>query len=470
MGRIATNIPASVAVSNLNRTNKNLSDTLQRLSSGLRINSARDDPSGAIISELLNSELAGIEKAVENSERAGSVLATAEGALNEVSALMISLRQLVMEAANQASLSLEEQDAAQLEIDSAIDSIARIAQSTAFGGDRLLDGSFAYVTSGVIISQIINLSVFTAQFNGAQRVPVTVNILSAAQKATLEYASATVGAVDVALKITGGKGVEVIQFGANTSVALVESAVNNLTEATGVEAVVSGGSLFFLSEDFGSNHFVAVEALQGNFGTTIPGGPAAARNEGSDILGRINGVDAVGRGTTLNLNTNSLDISAKLADSFTGITQFAITGGGMLFQLGQNADAGRQLNLGIDSIDPNSLGENNVGFLSELATGGARQLSSGDFGTMIAILNSSNDTILGLRGRLGAFITNNIDTNINSLNVAMENVASAQSVIRDADFAVETANLTRNQILIESGISVLAIANTTPQRILSLLQ
>jgi len=470
MGRIGTNVPAAIAVNNLFNSQAELSDTLERLSSGLRINSAGDDPSGMIISELLRSELAGIEEAIANSERAGNVLATAEGALNEVSALLVRLRQLVVEAANSGTQTDEELAATQLEIDSAVRSIARIADATTFGGRPLLNGTFAYSTSGVTASQIVDHRIFAAQFDGADRIPVTVEVTAQAEKAVLEFSDVALGASGLTMELTGNRGTEVLRFAASAPVAVIALAVNDHTEATGVSAVLSMGSLFFVSVDYGSDQFVSVTALEGTFDLTAPGVGPATRNTGSDIEGLINGVAAAGRGTTLSLNTNSLDLSVKMDPAFSGSTVFAVTGGGMLFQLGPRPAANQQFSIGIDSIDPGSLGERGLGFLTDIATGGDFELADGNFTRMEQIIDKANEIVMSLRGRLGAFATNTVESNLNSLSIAVENVASTQSVIRDADFAVETANLTRSQILVQAGVSVLATANSMPQTILSLLQ
>src|SRR5215210_3223022 len=125
MARINTNVASLVAQRGLNSSQKNLNETLQRLSSGLRINRGADDPAGLIASEGLRSEIAGINQAIDNSSRASNVIATAEGALSEVAALLLNVKDLVVEAANSGALSQEEIAANQLQVDSAVESITR---------------------------------------------------------------------------------------------------------------------------------------------------------------------------------------------------------------------------------------------------------------------------------------------------------------------------------------------------------
>src|ERR671916_1260752 len=149
MARINTNVASLTAQRGLSKSQRNLNDTLQRLSSGLRINRGADDPAGLIASEGLRSEIAGINQAIDNSSRASNVISTAEGALSEVASLLLNIKDLVVEAANSGALSAEEIKANQLQVDSAVESITRISNTTTFAGLKLLNGSLDYLTSGV---------------------------------------------------------------------------------------------------------------------------------------------------------------------------------------------------------------------------------------------------------------------------------------------------------------------------------
>ena len=141
-----------------------------------------------------------------------------------------------------------------------------------------------------------------------------------------------------------------------------------------------------------------------------------------------------------------------------------------MFQLGPHINTGEQVNIGIQSIIASRLGSTESGFLNEVATGGAYSLVGGDTAGAAKIIEEAISQISTLRGRLGAFERNTLDTNMNSLRITLENVTSSESAIRDADFAAETAALTRSQILVSAGTSVLAMANQTPQSVLSLLK
>ncbi|MEO0630100.1 MAG: flagellin, partial [Planctomycetota bacterium] len=139
MGRINTNVPSLLAQSNLNQVNNDLETRLERLSTGIRLNRGKDDPAGLIISERIRSDIEGINQGIDNAQRASSVIATTEAALAEVGDLLNSIRALIVESANTGGNSAEEREANQLQIDSAIESITRIANTATFGGLRLLD-------------------------------------------------------------------------------------------------------------------------------------------------------------------------------------------------------------------------------------------------------------------------------------------------------------------------------------------
>src|SRR5207248_8312086 len=154
MARINTNVASLTAQRGLAKTQRTLNDTLQRLSTGLRINRGADDPAGLIASEGLRSEIAGINQAIDNSQRASNVISTAEGSLNEVASLLLNVKNLVVQAANSGALSSDEIAANQLQVDSAVQSITRISDTTTFAGLKLIDGSLDYITSGVHTSAV----------------------------------------------------------------------------------------------------------------------------------------------------------------------------------------------------------------------------------------------------------------------------------------------------------------------------
>lgn len=475
MARINTNVASLTAQRGLARTQRQLADTLQRLSTGLRINRGADDPAGLIASEGLRSEISGIRQAIDNSSRASNVIATTEGALSEVASLLLNIKDLIVEAANSGALSREEIEANQLQVDSAVESITRISNTTTFAGLQLLNGSLDYVTSGVNTSAIKALHINQANFGSNDYIPVQVNVLTSARVAQLEFQTSAIGN-SVTLEITGNTGVEVLTFTSATAASGIAYAVNRISDVTGVTAALINSAnpasgIVFTSTGYGSRSFVSVRAQSGTFGTVDTSGASTERAVGVDALASINGALTVADGLNVKLNTTSLDVELTLDASFgAGDTSFAITGGGAKFQLGPQVSSNAQVNIGISSVAASKLGDLDTGFLSDLVTGGSASLVGGDAAAASRIVERAIRQVSVLRGRLGAFERNTLQTNINSLSVALENVTASESSIRDADFAAETAALTRAQILTQAGTSVLATANATPQSVLQLLQ
>jgi flagellin len=298
--------------------------------------------------------------------------------------------------------------------------------------------------------------------------------VTSAQTAELQFrASATTA--PVTLEIAGNDGVEVLSFGSNTSVADILTAVNSVADSIGVRAEYINSAnpnsgITFTSRGYGTRNFVSVEAKAGSFATTDVDGNARTRDEGQDVVATVNGALAVGDGRNVKLNTATLDVELTLAETFgVGSTSFAITDGGALFQLGPQVTTNQQVNIAIQSVAASNLGDDEVGFLSDIQTGGLAALRT-DPAKASQIIEKAIRQVSLVRGRLGAFEKNTLQTNMNSLQIALENVTASESSIRDADFAAETARLTRAQILTQAGTSVLATANVTPQNVLSLLQ
>ncbi len=836
MTRINTNVASLRGLRNLNRSNKLLDTSLSRLSTGLQINSGKDNPSGLIGSETLRSQITSIEQSIKNSNRANNVISTADSALGEISGLLNQVRGLVQEGLNDGALSSSEIEANQLQIDAALSAINRISANTSFAGDKLIDGSKSFNTtvSAADSAKLTEFGINEAVFGSASTLSVNAKITTAAEKAELRYAGGTLAGATT-LEVGGSKGSQVLFLGASSTSTNIRDAINGVSDVTGVsatigsgltlstdatantstitsnaiknsasvngttsgsitftdkrgtalqgtdatlggvlnvtfteastnsntvinsistagngditisielgdgtgdaggfaevlaaitgnatadalvgvtnntavgtfaagntaltggvnsetltltdrratttsgadatlggslsynftaasgssaatsissvatdssgnitvnvelgtdgssvvnatltdvknaidnnliaggaaefittagggttlavagsatqltggtdglnndisfidkradpsdatqllnveflnagsdqtlsvstaaatvlgittttvsvnlatdsagnitstakdvqdlingdstafalfEATASGtgleavaaqastavdagsGALVLTSANFGSKEFVEVNVLNGTFATTLADNTTAAgRDTGLDIAATINGQVAQGSGLKASIKTASLDAfvnftsASNVANTTADIT---ITGGGSLFQIGQQANVAGQIGIGIDAINTARLG-GVAGKLYELGSGAGKSLL--DVGpnvqgaTLVDILDSSINKVSTLRGRLGAIQKNVIDTNINSLGAALENISEARSQIIDTDFAAETANLTKAQILSQSGISILAIANQNPQQVLSLL-
>ena len=492
MGRINTNIPSIIAQNNLSRAQDDLTVSLQRLSTGIRINRGADDPSGLIISERLRSEMQGINTAIDNSERASSVIATAEGYLAEVADLLNSIKGLVIEAANTGAVSRDEVNANQMQIDSAIESITRISNTASFAGLSLLNGSLEYTTSGIDNTDIAGALVKSAQYGSNSNLAVGVEVVQSAQTGSLFLDGNTNGMngslnSGVTIEIAGNSGVQSVSFVSGTALSAMVAAVNTMSDSTGVTASLvddadQSSGMVFNTVDFGSDEFVSVRTLSGGDDFQVfdsQGGTLTGRDSGRDVSAVVNGVLAVGDGLGISLNTTSLSLDLDLTQAFAtsapGATSaFRITGGGATFQIGPNVSSSQSVGVGIQSVAATRIGGTGMDgewyFLDSLKSGNANALLSGKFSGSSEVLDNAITEISVLRGRLGAFERNTLQTNISALQIGLENITSSESKIRDTDFAEETAKLTRAQILTQAGTSVLATANTSAQSVLALLQ
>lgn len=502
MTRINTNVSSLIAQNVLGRNNKNLGVALERLSTGLRINRGKDDPAGLIASETLRAEKAGLSAAIGNAERSEQVVNIAEGGLQEVSNLLTELQGLITTSANSAGLSVEEKEANQLQIDSIIQTIDRVSGATEFQGTKLLNGNFDYQTTAVA-SGVTDFEVRGAKLDGSNNLSVDAIVTLSAQQAgvflsfggALELSDSG-GTDQFVFEVAGSKGSREFQFSSTAAVADIAAAINTFTDVTGVTATVSGASgIKITSAEFGSNEFVSVTVVDdGNIaagdgiinlsatdfaqtGATTTAFSAAGngiRDEGQDIRGSINGLTAVGQGRTLSVNSDFLDVEFTLntatSQALATVNAFDITGGGADFQLAADVNISGKVSLGIGDLSARKLGSSSDGFLDDLASGKSFNVVDGnDLDTAQSIISDAINQVSSTRGRLGAFQKNVVGATQRSLGTALENVTAAESVIRDADFASETAALTRNQVLVQASTNVLSLANQQPQNVLGLL-
>ena len=468
MSRINTNVSSLIAQRVLGKNNNSLNTSLERLSTGLKINSGADNPAGLIASENLRAEKAGISQAIDNAGRASNIIGTAEGGLSEVSNLLTELQSLISQTANSGGLSTEEKQANQLQVDSILSTINRVAQSTSFQGTKLLNGGFDYTASGVTSTSIDNVHINSAKIPDGAAVNVVVQVVTSAQTGVLSNAG-TATSDAVTLEIAGNAGTTQLSFASSSTATQIAAAVVANKASTGVSAVVSGGALFFNSTEFGSAQFVSVKALAGTFSVT---GGTSGKASGRDAAVKVNGADASANGKSVTYRSGGLDLEFDIDNTFNaaGSTTFAVTGGGADFALGVKVNEADKTSIGIGSVSTGSLGDNAKGFLSSLASGGTNSLTSTNLVTSQSIVDKAIKQVSQLRGRLGAFQKFTIGSTINSLGVAYENASAAESAIRDTDFAEETANLTRNQILSQAASTVLSQANASPQAALALLR
>lgn len=474
MSTINTNLASLYAQNALAQNQAAENTSLQRLSTGLKINSGADDPAGLIAANNLKATQAGITQAISNANRATNVIGTAEGGLNEVSSLLTQVQSLVSQTANSGGLSSEEIAANQSQVDSILTTVNRISGSTSFAGKQLLNGDLAYTTSSAGTSAFGSLQINAAHLSDNKTTAVVVQVTNSATHGQVAFAATNIATgkgyttAAVTISVAGAGGTQQLSFAASTSLSSVAIAVNNVKDLTGVSAAVSGTHLNVDSSDFGSSKFVSVQAVSGTFTTT---GGTSGVSKGTDAEVNINGAAATVDGTNVTYRNSNLDVSLTLSNALNaGKTKtFGITGGGATFALGATVNENDKASIGISSVNTSSLGDSTLGFLSSLATGGANSLTSGNLGTAQKILSEATNQVSELNGRLGAFQTNTLGATVASLNVAYENSASALSSVEDTNFASETANLTRTEILASAATTVLSQANSNPQSVLKLL-
>jgi flagellin len=507
MTTINTNVQSMIAQRVLGNNNQQLNTSLERLSTGLRINAGKDDPAGLIASENLRSEEKSLQAAIGNAERADQVMNIAEGGLKEVNSLLLEMQSLVTSSANEAGLSEEEKQANQLQVDSILQSINRISSTTSFQGTKLLNGELDYTLS----SQSADIS--DAQINGAklshgETRDVDITVTNSAQRAglflstggALDLSSGTAPDARFTVEIAGSKGSREFTFASGTTTDQMQNQINTFSEVLGVSAAASdggagGSGIMLKATDFGSDGFVSVDVIDD--GAQQAGGiyqlsatdadiansagthtdfsavTNPIRDEGQDVTATVNGVGATANGRNIELNTDFLNVDVELgtsgAQNLQTIDAFTVTGGGAKFNIGPDVNIANQVSMGLGSISSRNLGTVENGFLDELGSSKSANLVDGDLGKAQKIVNDAIKHVSQMRGRIGAFQKNTLQPTINNLNVTMENTAAAESSIRDTDFAETTAELTRSQILQQSATNTLSIANSSPRNVLSLL-
>ena len=510
---INQNNAAQNAYRNLSMNNSALTKSIERLSSGYKINRSSDDPAGLVNSENLRAQISGITQALANSQDAVNVVKTAEGALTEVHSLLRSMRDLAVHAANTGANSTEAIAADQAQITSAIDSLNRISTTTAFGSKKLLDGSASYgfgsITAGgngaakdfVGVSFASSGSSFeNATGNKAISIAITqdasranavggVALAGAAQLSTVAGWTATTTSN---IKVNG---VDIGTFNANSTGDDVINAINN--NSTLSQSVVASrdgaNNIQITSKQYGSAQGISVEeTLQdatgagdaaASFilasGTTDTTDNAAHASTvaawGSDLQANVSG-NGVGGGTVAftsgsgfvlkNAAGDSITMSSALTGTAAGSATYAstVSDAGATFQIGANA--GENVKVGISSTAANKIGTGASSIFDTIAD--IDVTSNAD--EALKVIDAAIAQISNQRADLGAFQKNILESNMNSLGVAKENVAASESSIRDADMAQEMVQFTRNQILQQAGTSMLTQANQAPQQLLALLR
>jgi flagellin len=297
-----------------------------------------------------------------------------------------------------------------------------------------------------------------------------VDVQSAAELATMSFTAATTSSVTI--ELSGRTGTDILSFQSGATQAEIRDSVNGITDVTGVRAVISGGALQLVSQEYGSDAFVSVRSISGTFMNSSITTGTTQRDEGFDPRVLVNGQQAFTRGLRVDARTQGLEARMYLTSGFatqTTTSTFYITGGGALFQITPQVNLQGQLHIGIDSTSTANLGNTITGFLSDIRSGGTHEVARGNFVSSEAIITEAINQVASMRGRLGAVQKQKMETNVNSQQIAFENVTASESAIRDADYAVEVSALTRDQVLLQANSLTLNISQQVPQTALSLL-
>lgn len=417
---INTNVASLNAQRNLNASQGSLATSLQRLSSGLRINSAKDDAAGLAISERMNSQIRGLNQATRNANDGISLAQTAEGSLGQIGDNLQRMRELSVQAAN-GSLSADDRDALQSEVDQLKAEINRVANQTSFNGTKLLDGS-----SGG----------FTFQVGAEANQTIVVSSLSSAKSADLgqsKYATADGAAVTPTATI--GDNLSAADGETTGESLLVGGFKINGTEITGRDVKVADNTAV-TAEEYKSFMNATVDAINVQSSTTGVTAQLDIDSTSGAMQIKLFGVAAN--------DTASGDIVVATG---TGGQDGSLVGLNVV--TGAAAATGQAVETtGFDSIDVTSIA-------------GANKA--------MTMLDGAINAVNKMRGDLGA-VQNRFSSTISNLQTSSENISASRGRIIDADFATETANLTRSQILQQAGTAMLAQANGLPQNVLSLLR
>lgn len=470
------------ALRNLGNVDSQMGTTITRLSTGLRINTAADDPAGLIVSENMRSQLRGIGQAIRNSQDAINMAKTAEGALDEVQRLLRDMRALAVHSANTAVVDSATLQANQTQIRSTLQSIDRIARDTTFGQKKLLDGTSGAVAN-ITASSLANSIYMGSTFNGeiVDNGPITIARVTQATKAVVTmgkgFASSNTIVTTPGTFVVNGYA---ITTDGTESISSLVNKINSVSSTTGVTAQLSGSgpvTVVLTQAEYGSQFAINLfdtSNLINNSSSASASGVDGVYNVSMTTSAGIQTVPFTGgrssneSGLRLSDGTgNSIVLSENGNANITATARQlgAMTAGSVRFQIGPNGDQSTAYSMP-------------VVFASRLGTSAITGVSLADLDVTtpqgaadaMKIIDDAITQLARMRGELGSFQKNFLESTARSLEIANENLTSSESEVRDADMAAEITAMTRLQILKESGMSVLAQANQSPQGILNLLR
>lgn len=466
---IANNALSQTAQNNLMMSTRNLKRSLEKLSSGLKINRGADGPASLVISEKQRAQIAGLRAAIDNTEKAAALVQTAEGALNEINTLLVRIRSLAIDSANEGVNDEDALAANQAEMDNALETINRIAENTQFGVKKLLNGE-AGINGVSANADLVFLNANQHTTAGSYEVVVT----QAGLRGTVEAGAVQTSslAADETLVINGVS----IDLNVGMSQAQVIDRINDYSAQTGVLAdnAGAGGATRMYTDGFGNEATIDVVSNMNGAADSSGIGTTRLSDNGTDVEVTIGGNLYTGQGNVVTATggaekglTIAIAEDTAVVSTVTGVLgNVDITDKSLAFQIGPNAN--QNARIAINKAEASSLGigvpANQFANLGEI-----KVLSVAQATDALAVIDESIDAITNLRGELGAFQQNTLQATANNLRVTLENTINAESVIRDTDFAEEISEFTKQQVLQQAGASVLSSANQVPQLVLSLL-
>jgi len=567
--RINHNTGAMNAWRHLTGNDFRMNKSLERLSSGLRINSAADDPAGLSISEKLRAQVASLNQAVENSEQASSMINTAEAAMNEIHNLLTTMRELSIHAANEGVNDETALAADQAQIRSSLDTITRIAETTQFGTKNLLDGSTNNKASivgatGVGLDHAKNSTLASGTHT------LTVSNVTASSGLYVDETAASNSGLDNTVDPTPtglSAGTHTVALKAATSAfiqseltlgeALIDSGaimtISNGATAAGIsfasdtvntaqnlaDAINAGTTFFVASVELDGSLRVETATVGGTeaLSISVDGSNITQTDLGMNTLTGSNGTTATiqldggstvdltntpgtvtltdGKGGSLDIDTTAaaqdafknatleititaatFDVSLDNGDVVTlkaeseGTVKSGLNSGGSLnvvfgqdvtagsgtisvldnslvFQVGANY--GQQVKIGVQNMAADQLARGTANASNFDSLNAIDVTSAEGASDALLLIDAAIDAVSEQRSELGAFQRNTLESNLNNLRIAAENLGAAESTFRDADLALEMAEFTKLQILAQTSTAMMAQANAIPQTVLRLI-
>ncbi len=489
---------ALAAQNQLLRATQQQQTAFERLSSGLRIQRGREGPASLVISEYLRAQLGGIQQATRNTQEAYNTLAIAEGGLSQLSDALTRARGLVTHALNSGVTSAGQASANQAELNGILNAAARIAETTRFADQPLISGAREIRFTANDPQALLDLDATRIDLvaDDVQNVPVRFagGAENQAERAYVESAAVAGGELteDVEFTVRGTEGERTFSFAAGTSVEDVAAAVEAAADETGVNAyAIQGGTrLRLASQAYGEEATVEVEQAADSAALFAEPGQTV-QDAGQNATVDVRGVAVETDGLTAEVANAAFTGTLAFNPGEPGATTIAQTGyaedaltdattereltlndvrGGVELQLGPGA--GDRTRFGVTGMGPQQLGRTTVDgatyTLADLFSGGAASLAQNPEAAL-QVLDQAIADVAAERGRIGAFQSQTLETNLNSLAVAAENVTATESGIRDANMAREITELFRAQLLQEVGIFNIQSANVNAQNALRLL-